>query len=224
LLEVLICSDYPTQLLIGWTLRAFGYAPHNASGDLALGYVVTLSLADTVALIALIVVFLRSHGERPFDVLIGRQPLGREVVAGARLAIVSFLLAVTVLIAIQLLAPALHTVAHNPLEDLIGGSTADMLLFGFVIVVAGGVREEIQRAFLLHRFERFLGGGAVGLVIVSIGFGSGHLIQGLDAAVVTGLLGAFWGVVYLRRRSAVASMTSHAGFNLLQLGQFLLGR
>ncbi len=35
--------------------------------------------------------------------------------------------------------------------------------------------------------------------------------------IATGLLGAFWGVIYLARRSIVAPMVSHAGFNLAQL-------
>ena len=38
------------------------------------------------------------------------------------------------------------------------------------------------------------------------------------------LLGAFWGVIYLRRRSAVAPMVSHAGFNLLQVLLFVVSR
>ena len=87
------------------------------------------------------------------------------------------------------------------------------------------MREELQRAFLMHRFERWLGGGAVGVVIASAAFGAGHLLQGADAAVATGLLGAFWAVVYLKRRSVVAPVVSHSGFNLLQLVQFMaIGR
>jgi membrane protease YdiL (CAAX protease family) len=35
--------------------------------------------------------------------------------------------------------------------------------------------------------------------------------------VATALLGAFWGVVYLRRKSIVAPMISHAAFDLLQV-------
>jgi len=46
--------------------------------------------------------------------------------------------------------------------------------------------------------------------------------RGVDVAIVTGLLGMFWAVTYLRRRSIVAPVVSHSGFNLLQLGQFLL--
>jgi membrane protease YdiL (CAAX protease family) len=90
-----------------------------------------------------------------------------------------------------------------------------------VLLAAGGIREEIQRAFLLHRFDVWLGGPIVGLAVTSIGFGAGHLIQGADAAVTTGLLGAFWGYVYFLRKSCVAPMVSHAGFDLVQVVQFL---
>src|SRR5258707_570750 len=96
-------------------------------------------------------------------------------------------------------------VAGRSLQALLR-SPRDAWLFALVVVVAGGVREEIQRAFLLHRFERWLGGGVVGVVITSAAFGAGHLLQGVDAAIATGLLGAFWGATYLRRRSAIASM------------------
>ena len=35
--------------------------------------------------------------------------------------------------------------------------------------------------------------------------------------IATGLLGALWAVVYLRRRSSVAPIVSHAGFNSLEV-------
>jgi len=35
------------------------------------------------------------------------------------------------------------------------------------------------------------------------------------------MLGAIWGCLYLVRRSIVAPMVSHAGFNLLQLIKFI---
>ena len=45
-----------------------------------------------------------------------------------------------------------------------------------------------------------------------------------DAAIATGALGAFWAVVYLRRRSIVAPMVSHAGFNVLELARAVAAR
>ena len=72
-------------------------------------------------------------------------------------------------------------------------------LAGFVVLLmmAGGLREELQRAFLLRRFEQHLGGARVGLVVTSLAFGLGHTLQGWDAAVGTALLGAVWGALYL---------------------------
>ena len=90
------------------------------------------------------------------------------------------------------------------------------------VVLAGGVREELQRAFILHRFEQALGGAWIGLAIFSIIFGLFHLQQGADAAIAVGLLGLGWGVLYLRRRSVVASIVSHAGFDVVQVLQQVL--
>ena len=83
--------------------------------------------------------------------------------------------------------------------------------------MAGGLREELQRAFLLQRFERHLGGATLGVLVLSTAFGLGHLMQGWDAVITTGTLGAFWAIVYLRRRSSVAPVVSHAGFNSLEI-------
>jgi membrane protease YdiL (CAAX protease family) len=219
-LEVVICSDYPTQLALGSTIAALGFGPLSAGGELSLKYVVLVSLADTVLLVGLMFLFLSVHGERPRDVFVGPRSIAAEARAGLPLAIAALMIGVAVLVAIQLVAPGLHTVPTNPLQQLIK-TPRDGALFAVVVVVAGGVREELQRAFLLRRFERWLGGGAVGVVLSSLSFGAGHLIQGLDAAVATSVLGAFWAIVYLRRRSAIAPIVSHSGFNLLQLMQFI---
>jgi membrane protease YdiL (CAAX protease family) len=57
----------------------------------------------------------------------------------------------------------------------------------------------------------------IGVLVSSIAFGLGHSPQGWDAVIATGLLGAFWAIVYLRRRSSIAPMVSHAGFNSLEV-------
>ena len=109
-------------------------------------------------------------------------------------------------------APSLRTVPDNPLEAFVG-TQAGLLMFLFVVIVAGGVREELQRAFLLHRFRFDLGQPWMGVFITSLAFGMGHTLQGLDVAIITGLLGALWGVIYLVRGSAVAAIVSHSLFN-----------
>jgi membrane protease YdiL (CAAX protease family) len=223
LLEVLLCSGFPTQLALGGTLVVLGLRPFNHAGSLATTYVVAISLADTIFVLGLVVLFLRAHGERPRDVVIGERRIGAEAAAGIPLILVALGIAVASLLVVQRLAPWLHTVEQNPLQGVLQ-SRRDAWLFGLVVIVAGGLREEVQRAFILHRFEQWLGGGTVGVVISSVAFGAGHLVQGADVGVATGLLGAFWGVVYLRRRSAVAPIVSHAGFDLLQIVQFMFVR
>ena len=55
-----------------------------------------------------------------------------------------------------------------------------------------------------------------------VAFGIGHTLQGLDAAVITGALGAFWGVMYLTRGSALGPIISHSLFNSGELFRVLL--
>ena len=87
-------------------------------------------------------------------------------------------------------------------------------LFLLVVIVAGGVREELQRAFLLHRFGSDLGGRGWACCITSLAFGLGHTLQGWDAAIVTGHARRLLGRVYLdARQRRSRAMVSHALFN-----------
>lgn len=220
--EVLLCSGFPSQLVLIALLSGFGIAPRTPDGDLSPPFVFTLSLLDTVVIVALVLFFL-SHGERPRDVLLGSRRVGREALVGLALIPLVFGLVVLVLALILTFAPQLHTVPRNPLESMLQ-TRQDALIFGIVVMLAGGVREEVQRGFILHRFDQYLGGGPVGVVLFSVVFGLGHIEQGADAAIATALLGAAWGIIYLVRRSIVAPMVSHAGFNLAQLVQFVVLR
>jgi uncharacterized protein len=97
----------------------------------------------------------------------------------------------------------------------------DALIFAAVVMIAGGVREEIQRGFIVHRFGQYLGGAGWGIAVFSVFFGLGHIEQGIDAMIATGLLGVGWGLLYVARRSVIAPMVSHAGFNLAQIVKYL---
>lgn len=179
-------------------------------------FVFTVSLMDAVLVVGLIVVLLHARRESVRQVLIGRRRVRREVLVGFALIPVVFLVVISVMVLVLSYAPSLRNVPKNPLEDLIR-NRSDAIIFAIVVMIAGGVREEFQRGFIVHRFEGYLGGGAVGVLVYSILFGLGHFEQGWDASVVTGFLGVLWGLVYLRRRSIIAPMVSHAGFNLAQV-------
>jgi membrane protease YdiL (CAAX protease family) len=180
-----------------------------------------LLLADAVILIGMIFWFLYRHGETPRDVFLGKRPVRHEIWLGIPMTAVVFLLALVVLSTAQRLVPSLHNVPENPLQQLIA-TRGQAILFAFVATIAGGLREEIQRAFIIHRFEQHLGGAWVGLVLYSAVFGAGHLLQGWDAVVTTTMLGLFWGYVYMSRRSIVAPAVSHSGFNAAEIFQYFM--
>jgi len=220
-LEVILCSGFPTQILIIVILSTFGVKMRLANGGLSSPFVFALTLIDTILLVGLVVFFMRAHGESVTEQLLGWRPRWREALLGLVLIPASFLVVIAVLLVVQLVAPWLRNVPHNPLQDLVHDRW-DAVIFAFVVMVAGGLREEIQRGFVLRRFEQYLGGGAAGLLIFSALFGLGHLEQGYDVAFATAVLGAFWGGIYLRRRSILAPVVGHAGFNLAQVAKFLI--
>jgi len=214
--EILLCSGYPTQILIGQLLVISGVPPIMANGSLSATFVFALSVCDTLALLSLIILFLTRRGEHPSEVFFGQRPPLPEVAVGVFSFPFVITLVVTMTLAIRGAAPSLHNVPANPLEGLIG-TGANIWMFLMVVIVAGGVREELQRAFLLHRFRGDLARPWLGLVITSLSFGMGHTLQGIDAAVITGVLGAVWGGLYLIRGGALASVVSHSVFNTVQL-------
>ena len=120
----------------------------------------------------------------------------REALLGLLTVPVVFIGVGILLNTIRLFAPSLHNVANNPLEQL-AATPGQAAAFSLVAIVAGGVREELQRAFMLHRFEQYLGGATLGVWVLSIAFGLGHVMQGWDAVVTTAALGAFWAWMYL---------------------------
>jgi membrane protease YdiL (CAAX protease family) len=214
LLQVVIASGVPTQFALAILLSALGMRTGTMANPVPL-FLAVVTLTDSVVVLALIHVFLTAGGERPRAVLVGGRPM-REVVLGLMLFPVLFLGLLTLIATVARLCPALHTVPINPYETFFH-RPADAALFAVVVVIAGGVREEVQRGFVLHRFGQRLGGTTVGLFVWSLAFGAGHYGQGWDVAIGMAGAGAFWGWLYLRRGSVIAPMVNHAAFDLLQV-------
>jgi membrane protease YdiL (CAAX protease family) len=213
--EVLLCSGYPTQLLIIGVLGALGIRP-TEDGALSPTFIFAVSAIDTVLLLGLVFAFLALSRERARDVFLRQgRPLD-EIGVGVLLLPAIFVIVVLVQVAVRSFAPYLRNVEVSPFASLL---SSPGLLAGFIalVLIAGGVREELQRAFLLHRFEQRLGGGRLGIALTSVAFGLGHTVQGWDAALITAMMGAFWGAIYLARRNVLCTVTNHALFNLTQI-------
>lgn len=93
----------------------------------------------------------------------------------------------------------------------------DLGLFLVTSVCVGGFKEELQRGFILDRFDKKFGAAHLGLLLWSFVFGAMHLYQGADSAVIAGFLGLFLGSLYLSRRSLLAPMIAHSAFNIIMV-------
>jgi membrane protease YdiL (CAAX protease family) len=228
-IQVFAVCGIPTQTVVLLGLVAAGRAMGEDGAPLtmdpaniSLEFFAMSTLLDTAVMALLIRLFLTLSGENSSDVFLGKRPVAGEILRGIALVPVMLCVAVGLILLARYLVPVLHNVPKNPLEAYMD-SPLRAGIFIVVVMLGGGVREELQRAFILHRFEQRLGGIWLGLAVWSVAFGLFHIPQGYDAAITVGLLGFAWGWLYIRLRSVVAAMVSHAGFNALQvLGQVFL--
>jgi membrane protease YdiL (CAAX protease family) len=214
--EVILCSGFPTQLLLIGVLRAFGMPIQNGEGGLNPRFVFTISMIDAVLVMGLVAFLLRTGGESVREVLLGRVRVLREVWVGLAMIPLVFVIVALIIGVVITWVPELRNVPRNPFEAMLT-TRLDAAIFAVVVMVAGGLREEVQRGFIVHRFGQYLGGGIYGVLFYSVFFGLGHYEQGYDASIATAVLGLIWGLTYLRRRSIIAPVVSHAGFNLAQI-------
>ena len=213
-LEVFIVT-----LGLGLLTEAAVYAvlgPRGSFLDLGSGGFATLLILQNGLAVLLIAIFLRPPGALQGETLgFRRRPVPREAALGLALFPPVLIAAGLVQAGMTRFLPGLRTVPDNPLLALIE-SPRDLVAFVALSVFAGGIGEETIRAFVLRRFEVYLGGMGWGLAVWSTLFGLLHLVQGVDKAIVVGLLGLAFGGIYAWRRSPIAPIVLHALFDVFQ--------
>jgi membrane protease YdiL (CAAX protease family) len=222
-IQAIAVSGIPTGLVVAIGLLFLTDMSPFEDNGLSLEFLATLTLLDTALIAILIRVFLELNQETSRAVFLGRRPILGEMGRGLLFVPVAFIGVTAIVLLLRFISPWLDTVKVSPVEHFMR-TPLDASIFLVVVVLGGGVREELQRAFILHRFEQSLGGIRIGLVVFSLVFGLLHFDQGLDVAIAIGALGLFWGILYIRRRSAVMGMTNHAGFNAAMVAQGVLAR
>ncbi|HXT69582.1 MAG TPA: type II CAAX endopeptidase family protein [Vicinamibacterales bacterium] len=215
-IQVVLVSGVPTQLLMTAVLviglRVDPFGPPDSGAPFSLEFLSMMLLFDAALTALLIRIFLEMSGENSKTVIVGERRVWREVLLGVAWVPV-ILLSVSLLTnAVRAILPWMHTVKESPFLPFMN-TPAEAAAFLVVVMLGAGIKEELARAFILHRFEHYLGGRRWGLAVFSGWFGILHVDQGLDAALSIMLLGLFWGVLYYRRRSAVITMVNHAVFN-----------
>ena len=222
-LQVVLVSGIPTQFVAAAILAIGLRMPLLDAHGVSFQFVAVVSLVDTAIVAILIRIFLSLSREQSVDVFVGSRPMLGEALRGLAWLPIVFVGVTSIVLAIRAVAPWMHNVETSPFEAFLK-TPQQAATFLVVVVLAGGVREELQRAFILHRFDQRLGGARVGLILFSLAFGAFHLDQGYDVALAICGLGLFWGFTYIRRRSAVLPMVNHASFNAAQVIQVVLAR
>ena len=172
-------------------------------------------LLEASVTLLLMLLILRLHRESLADLGWNWDHWISDLLLGVSLVPILFLVSLLVALGFKVLLPNYYT-DRNPLIESIQ-SPGDLALFIVAALFAGGVKEELQRAFVLVRFRDYLGGAKLGLVIWSVAFGAGHYLQGVQNAVAAGLFGLLFGAVYLARGSLVAPMVAHGAYDSLAL-------
>jgi membrane protease YdiL (CAAX protease family) len=226
-IQVVMTCGIPSQILAASLLIVVMRVDMTSPGLMerltSLEFVATTQLIDTALIAIMIRIFLEFGREDSRSVFLGRRPLFKETLRGLALVPLIFIGVASLVALLRYVAPWLHTVKDSPIQAYMQ-NPFDASIFLVVVVLGGGIKEELIRAFVLHRFDQGLGGIRLGLVLFSLLFGLLHFDQGWDVAIAIGTLGLFWGVIYMKRRSAWMNMVSHAGFNAANVAQVMIAR
>lgn len=212
-LEVLLLSGVVSSVVASFSLSLVG--ARGAVLHLNVRLIASYVLLESLITLVLLVLVMKSHEERFRDLgLRGDQWITNSVL-GLGLVPIFFFINLLVAESFRVLGPQYFN-DRNPLMETIR-TPQDLIFFMVAALLAGGVKEELQRAFILTRFRDQLGGAKLGLILWSFAFGAGHYLQGLQGAVAAGLFGLLFGIVYLVRGSLVAPMVAHGVYDTLVL-------
>jgi membrane protease YdiL (CAAX protease family) len=169
------------------------------------------------ALITFVLLFLimRAHGETLKGLGLSWERWRPRVLLGLAIVPILFFLNGVVSMIFQTFLPR-YFLKRNPLTDLIH-TPQDVILFVGTALISGGIKEELQRAFILRRFQAYLGGAQLGLILWSAVFGLGHYVQGAQGMVAAGVYGLIFGVAYLARRNLIVPMVAHGVYDTIAL-------
>jgi membrane protease YdiL (CAAX protease family) len=211
LLALGVVTSIPATVIVGDPLRSMR----------ALAAFTTLSSA---LLLALLAILQRLRGEPVLESFVRRDRMKRDTLIGALVAPTWFVLifitiALVGLLGLLGLRPP-DAAAASPVLALMR-TPGEFALFLLVALLTGGVTEELQRAFVIRRFEAW-GPAWLGAALYGAWFGVGHLGQGVGGAVFSGLFGFGHGLLFIRRGSVIAPIVSHGLYDVLEITRHYL--
>ncbi len=196
----------------------FANLGHVPKIDLNPSMLIQLALSNTMVTLAFVSIFLVLAKERPRDIGFRGENFMRQLLIGSGFGLG---LALIDNLVIGNIVKAMNPVAFDEGMKLLSEFMAkiNILVWIGVTILMGGFIEELQRIFILTRFERCFGtvGIVIALVMESLLQGAGHAYQGSERVFIYIFIGCAFGLVYLRKRSAVEAMTCHAVYDVFGL-------
>ena len=169
-----------------------------------------------VVVLLIIVGLLRLSRETLRDLGFTSRQFGRQLGIGTLLGFGLFIVhQLLISPVINAILPASSAQGVN--LALLFGNVYQYPLWIFLAVFKGGLMEEGARIFGLTRFEKVFGksGLVIAAVIGSVVFGIGHLYQGVDSAIGTGIQAVLFILIYLRKRNALEVVAAHAVYDII---------
>jgi membrane protease YdiL (CAAX protease family) len=213
-IEVLLLSGLISSYLAALIFSAF----HEKRVDLLAMDATTVSvfiLLEAAFTLLILVVILKSHRETIGSLGLQWERWKFYLLLGLGLVPLFFLINALVAFVFRAYLPNYY-VEQNPLTEIIQ-TPQQLTIFIISALFAGGIKEELQRAFILTRFRRYLGGAWLGLVLWSIAFGAAHYVQGVQGITLAALYGFIFGIVYLLSGSLIAPIVAHGAYDTLAL-------
>lgn len=205
-----LVSSFLAALPFSWILgRKIGLLTSDAR------LVSVFLLLESAVTFLLLMILLKARGEGISDLGWRIKQWKFNVLLGFALVPLLFLINAGVSFFFRTYLPKYY-IEQNPLIEMIH-TPQELVLFAFAALVAGGIKEELQRAFILNHFRRYLGGVAVGLVLWSVAFGAGHYVQGVQGVFLATVYGLIFGYIYIVRRNLIPPVAAHGAYDVLAL-------
>jgi len=213
--EIIMVSGVVSSLLISLIFSVVLGRNRLKLIEMDISLLLTYLLFESALTFLFLFILMKARGETLFALGFRRINWRKHVLLGIFIAPCLLIVGVVTGVFFKFFLPE-YALETNPLMDMIS-SPRQLALFIVAVVVAGGVKEELQRAFILRRFIQQLGGAATGLVAWSLVFGAGHYAQGLEGVCAASILGFIFGILYLVRGNLILPITAHAVYNTLAL-------
>ena len=112
------------------------------------------------------------------------------------------------------LEKGLHAIGFSapatPLPSYLTAEDIPQILLAFILVAVVAVAEEIIfRGYLILRFKTLSNSRVVAVVLAALIFSLGHGYEGSAGVITVGIIGALFGIIYLRRQSLIPTMVIH---------------